>query len=616
MNHLNAQEIVRQTREDFMKRRDERKSLELQWRLNMNFLAGNQYADISPRGDIEDQGKQYFWQEREVYNHIAPIIETRISKLSRVHGKVRVRPLTSDVDDVSKATLSTKILTAIEDECNLSEIIKEGNVWSETCGSVFYKVSWDTSKGKLIARSKRKGDIREGDVSICVVPPFEMYPDNLNAQDLSACNSIIHARVYSVDAVKDTWGVEVKGETVNVFTMDTATVLGGLGYSATIPKAVAGAKDNHVVVIEKYVAPTRDNPYGRLIIVAGDKLLYYGDLPYACGIDGKVDYPFVRQTAIKQAGTFFGVSVIERIIPVQRAYNAVKNRKHEYMNRIAMGVLAVEDGSVDCDNLEEEGLSPGKILVYRQGSNPPKMVEQGSVPTDFLYEEKQLLEEFNLISGVSELMQLSQVPSSSISGVALSLLIQQDETRLSVSADSLRNAIKVIGQLILRLYKQFAKNPRLKRISGACGEVERASFCSSDVTSDDLVFETENELLDSPSSRRAMVLELFKLGLLTDEDGKLSARMKAKTLELLGFGAWEQSQDLTDMHLKVARRENLSADTLELKVSETDDHKVHIGEHTAQILASPSEKLVAHVKEHRKYLAVEKTIKTEANDGE
>ncbi|MBR7111066.1 MAG: hypothetical protein IKC83_04250 [Clostridia bacterium] len=616
MNHLNAQEIVRQTREDFEKRRDERKSLELQWRLNMNFLAGNQYADISPRGDIEDQGKQYFWQEREVYNHIAPIIETRISKLARVHGKVRVRPLTSDVDDVSKATLSTKILTAIEDECNLSEIIKEGNVWSETCGSVFYKVSWDTSKGKLIARSKRKGDIREGDVSICVVPPFEMYPDNLNAQDLSACNSIIHARVYSVDAVKDTWGVEVKGETVNVFTMDTATVLGGLGYSATIPKAVAGAKDNHVLVLEKYVAPTRDNPFGRLIIVAGDKLLYYGDLPYACGIDGKADYPFVRQTAIKQAGTFFGVSVIERIIPVQRAYNAVKNRKHEYMNRIAMGVLAVEDGSVDCDNLEEEGLSPGKILVYRQGSNPPKMVEQGSVPTDFLYEEKQLLEEFNLISGVSELMQLSHVPSSSISGVALSLLIQQDETRLSVSADSLRNAIKVIGQLILRLYKQFAKNPRLKRISGACGEVERASFCSSDVTSDDLVFETENELLDSPSSRRAMVLELFKLGLLTDEDGKLSPRMKAKTLELLGFGAWEQSQDLTDMHLKVARRENLSADTHELKVSETDDHRVHIGEHTAQILASPSEKLVAHVKEHRKYLAVEKSIKTEANDGE
>ena len=44
--------------------------------------------------------------------------------------------------------------------------------------------------------------------------------------------------------------------------------------------------------------------------------------------------------------------MVERAIPVQRAYNAVKNRKHEFLNRIAMGVLTVEDGSVDTDNLE------------------------------------------------------------------------------------------------------------------------------------------------------------------------------------------------------------------------------------------------------------------------
>ena len=56
---------------------------------------------------------------------------------------------------------------------------------------------------------------------------------------------------------------------------------------------------------------------------------------------------------------FFGTSVVERIIPVQRAYNTVKNRKHEFMNRMAVGVMAVEDGSVDTDDLEEEGLPPG-----------------------------------------------------------------------------------------------------------------------------------------------------------------------------------------------------------------------------------------------------------------
>jgi hypothetical protein len=60
------------------------------------------------------------------------------------------------------------------------------------------------------------------------------------------------------------------------------------------------------------------------------------------------------------------------LIPLQKAYNAVKNRKHELLNRISMGILTVEDGSVDTDNLKEEGLMPGKILIYRQGCQVPK----------------------------------------------------------------------------------------------------------------------------------------------------------------------------------------------------------------------------------------------------
>ena len=104
--------------------------------------------------------------------------------------------------------------------------------------------------------------------------------------------------------------------------------------------------------------------------------------------------PFVRQISAEQAGCFWGASVVERVIPIQRAYNAVKNRKHEFMNRLAMGVLTVEDGSVDTENLEEEGLSPGKILVYRQGSVKPQLMDSGAVPDDFSTEEDRLLQEF------------------------------------------------------------------------------------------------------------------------------------------------------------------------------------------------------------------------------
>lgn len=65
--------------------------------------------------------------------------------------------------------------------------------------------------------------------------------------------------------------------------------------------------------------------------------------------------------------------LVSRLIPLQRAYNAIKNRELEYINRISLGVLCVEDGSADIDELREGGVSGGKVIVYRQGANPPTL---------------------------------------------------------------------------------------------------------------------------------------------------------------------------------------------------------------------------------------------------
>lgn len=114
--------------------------------------------------------------------------------------------------------------------------------------------------------------------------------------------------------------------------MTTRQVGGGFGYTASVPKIVSEKREDSVTVIEKYEKPTAEYPNGRLIIVAGDTLLYSGDMPYLNGEDGTRGYPFSKQVCIDNLTNFFGTSVVERIIPVQRAYNTVKNRKHEFMN--------------------------------------------------------------------------------------------------------------------------------------------------------------------------------------------------------------------------------------------------------------------------------------------
>ena len=605
-------ELVTSVIKDFKERQEARRPLELNWRLNMNFVIGNQYAEISPRGDIEERGKQYFWQSREVYNHIAPILETRLSKLAKVKAKATVRPQTNDDGDISSAKLATKLLNAVEEENNFSGLMSSANTWSEITGSAFYKIVWDGEKGKALDAD---AVLKEGDVSITVCSPFEIFPEDLAVADIEKQPSIMHVKVVSVEDVKTLWGIDVDGGEIGVFTFDNTDSAGGFGYTATVPRFVSEKKDNSVLVIEKYSKPTSEYPKGRLIIVAGDTLVFDGDLPFVNGEEGTRTYPFAKQHCLDNLGSFFGSSVVERIIPVQRAYNTVKNRKHEFMNRIAMGVLAVEDGSVDTDNLEEEGLSPGKVLIYRQGSTPPMMMNAGQVPSEFSREEEKLLNEFVMISGVSEVTTYSQVPANVSSGTAISLLLEQDDTRISLTADSIREAVRKIGKHIIRLYKQYAKTERIMRVAGENGEIEITSFKASSLNSEDIVFDTVNEIEDNISTRRAMVYDLLKLGLFTDESGVMSNRTRGKLFEILGFGNWENGRDLDEAHISKAMRENMLLEDEYIVPDVVDDHKTHIAEHTKLAISQRCgknhdfyERVLRHITAHREYSTLDSGV--------
>lgn len=66
--------------------------------------------------------------------------------------------------------------------------------------------------------------------------------------------------------------------------------------------------------------------------------------------------------------------LVDRLVPCQRSYNALKGRYTEYINSLSFGEIITEDGSVDADELFEEGISPGKVIIYRQGSVAPQII--------------------------------------------------------------------------------------------------------------------------------------------------------------------------------------------------------------------------------------------------
>ena len=143
------EEIVKEVEKDFENRRKERLRLERQWELNMKFLIGDQYCDLGLNYDLIGSNGEFFWQKRDVYNHIAPIVETRIAKFAAISPVLSVRPKSDDDSAVKGADLAEKLLSSVMEKNGVIKTVKRVTEWSETCGTGFYKVLWN-DKGCLM----------------------------------------------------------------------------------------------------------------------------------------------------------------------------------------------------------------------------------------------------------------------------------------------------------------------------------------------------------------------------------------------------------------------------------------------------------------------------------
>ena len=593
-----VENLVNEIRQDFIKRQEKRKEIERQWELNMNFLAGNQYRYVNGRGEIADESKEYFWQNRGVFNHIAPIIDSRLSKFAQISPTVSVRPKSDDDAEVSASQVAEKVIESAFKRAGVQKVVNSVTAWSETCGSGFYKIVWNAQGGNQIGEIDGE-KVFEGDVLVVPVSPFEIFPDNLYNEDIQACDSIIHAKAMSVSQIYEKYGVSVRPEKIGVFSLKSSE-------SSTIKQSSdEEVSENSAIVIERYEKPNKNLPFGRLITVCQDKLLYVGDLPYVNGEYGERTFPFVKQDSLSISGSFFGISVIERLIPIQRALNAVKNRKHEFLNRLSMGVMTVEDGSLDVEDLQDDGLSPGKVLVYRQGAKAPEFMNEMQMPDDFNTEEERLINEFVIISGVSDVTSSSSNASLS-SGTALQILIQQDNSRLMMTAEEIRRSYLEIAKQTIRLFSQFTNGVRAV---GYMDKYNKSKVVYADqraLNSDDVYLENENELLYTNTQKKEMLFKLYSSGLLSDDKGVIRQNVKEKVLSLLGYKELDYQNGLAHLQQERAQEENLSL-RKELKpIDEIDDDNIHVDEHTRFVVSeylelsdTQKQNFYNHIKEHK-----------------
>ena len=589
---LYKEDIIQKVMDDLEKRRSERSILEQKWTLNANFLVGNQYCEVNPYcGEIEQLQPVYDWLNRETFNNIAPLYETRIANLKKINYMMKVKPATNELDDYAKAEVSTSVLQYTQKSSDFESKKNTMIYWNELCGNCFWLSWWDINKGEQYAvetsvvvgddgvEHKEKQAFFQGDIDYGLITPYEIFPESIFKQGVENQRSIILEQVKSVDEIFDLYDIEVEGSSIETFELTPVASGGGLGYENTVISMGHRTAENAEKVITYFEKPSKHKPNGRMIIIVGDSnLVYYGDLPYS-------KIPIVQVVCHEVAGQFFGKSTIEDLIPLQRTYNGCINSIHEYIKRVSLGQFLTEEGSIDIEEWEENGAVGGAFLVYKSGTNPPVPVPNGALPSEIMAERYNLKSDMEYAAGVSQLMVSGNAPQTNMSGTAISNLMEIDNTRLSLTGDHIRNSVRKLAVLWLEIYKKYATTRRIINYVGTNNIGKAIVWSADDINSYDVEYITENELLMSEDMQKQRFFDSYNMGLFTDDEGRIPERVKLRALEFMKVGSYSDIMSLNALHIQAAQRENVFFESGVIpKVSEFDHHEIHIEEHLRYVL--------------------------------
>lgn len=593
------EDILAMIEAECRRRHEERRPLELRWMLAADFYAGHQYRDINPyRNELEDYDPPFDYMERGVYNRIAPLIETRIANFKSLDFSMEVHPATSELSDYEKSLVATRLLTQTQFKCDFAAKKDSLILWSELCGSAFLLSWWDKEKGDAVLVGDKRVPL--GDLDFGVLTPYEVLPESIYKENLSDQTSIILEQVVRVEEVNRRFGVRVKPREVDAYGITAAPGTGGFGYvGATF--AAGYRKAENATLLRTYLEkPSAEHPSGRMFIATPDRILYYGTLPIE-------DYPLAMLRCRTVAGMFFGRSVIEDLIPLQRAYNGVKNKIHDTIRTMAMHPLLVPEGAVDdIDELAANGVAPGDILEYDPDRGEPKTLEGCDLPSGIFTECENLAHEMEYVAGLSHLGATGNSQTSLNSASAIERLREIDGVRLALTGDAIRACVLAAAKIWLQLYKAHGDITHIEKLSGAYDTSANLLWCGEDINSYDIVFESENVLLHSDESRLAAIREGITLGLFNDENGEIPRQVRKKLLCRMHIGDFVRTLYEDDLQSAAARREN--GELLrgkELATAPYDDHEIHIAEHRRAALEynhckARAAALEKHIEEHQK----------------
>jgi protein-tyrosine-phosphatase len=534
------------------------------------------YRAVVNTSKIYVSGEQNEYRNIKI-NHYRNLLIHLKTMTTQSRPAFETRATNNDYESLSQTILGGNLLDYYMREGKAERYIKNATEGSIVYGEGWVVTSWDSNGGKDYGPNPETGAIvKEGELEFNAFKPIDVVRDTTkqdaeshdwvilrkrkNRYNLMAAYPELTDKIEALPSVTDS--DKERWLTPNLFKEDS----------------------DDVICYEFRHKPTLAVPQGKIVeFLDSDLILIEGPIPYR-------DLGAYRIAAEDQGETSFGYTIGFDLLAVQDAIDMLYSTI--LTNQAAFGVqnVAVPKG---CNFTVTQVLGGLNLLEYDSKFGKPEPLNLTQTPAEIFNFVGILEKVAETLSGVNSVARGN--PEASLKSGAALALVQSMSIQFSMNLQqSYAQLLEDVGTSVLNILRDFATVPRVAMVAGKSARSMMKQFTGKDLKLiNRVVVDMGNPLSRTTSGRVNLAETLLKNSLVKTPEqyiqvlttGRLEPVIEGDQAKLLNIKA--ENEDL--------------ADGKSVPVVVTDQHQLHIQEHTV-VLASPearrNPKLIQIVTDH------------------
>ena len=532
---------------EFGKMKSARQTIQRKWYMNLAMYYGRQYLDVLPSamGGTLGVPKAPRHRARATVNLVRPMVRTEISRMTSQKPSATFVPASSEDEDLMAAQAAEQLWESVQARNSYNAKMIKCAFWTAITGNGFVKTRWDNNVLDQYNLNAYTKEPSQGAVCHEVVTPFHLFiPDQL-IEEIEDQPYVFEAYTRSVPWIKKYLGDKVKDVNITPDAVSKDSL-----FEAKYMEVQGGqeAKPDSVLFIEAWVKPGAHDllPDGGLLTVVNTTIIAATNgMPYSHG-----EYPYAHQKHIP-TGTFYGDSVLNDIVPLQKEYNRTRSHIVESKNRMARPQLLVPMGSMDASKYTSE---PGLLIPYNPVYGPPTPLPMQALPEYVLQEQDRIKADMEDISGQHQATKGMSPGGGVEAATAIAYLQEKDDSLLATTYASIEALCEKNARQTICLVVDYWDIPRMVRTIGSDSSFDVIELKGSQISNAvDVRVEGGSALPQSKPARQAFLMDLAKMQFISPE----------QLLDMLDIGGIQKLQERIRVDMNAATRENMKMKRLD-----------------------------------------------------